>query len=100
MRAEELVAAIVRPLLLYLWKGLVLQKGSWKLEESKRHSCLQERQEGRSEESQPNQPHLKLLISNGANNPEKISKHMKDKMVIGSCQHKGKVVLDQPNNLL
>lgn len=57
--------------IVYLWKVLVIQRGSWKLEESKCHSCLQEGQEGRSEELQAGEPHLNPWVGNGATNAGK-----------------------------
>lgn len=47
---KELAAAIVRPLSFYLQQLLIIQGGSWKLEETEGHSYLYKGQEGKYEE--------------------------------------------------
>lgn len=63
---KELTDAVVRPLSFYLWQFLIIQGGSWKLEETKGCSQLQEGQEGKYEVL-----HLNPCIGNGATNPGK-----------------------------
>lgn len=63
---KELADTIVKPLSFYLWHLLIIEGGSWKLEETKCHSRLQEGQEGRYKEL-----HLKPCAINGATDPGK-----------------------------
>lgn len=95
---RELADAMV-----YLWKVLVIQGGSQKLEESKCHSSLQEGQEGRSEELQDSQPHLNLYIGNGATKPGKhfqAHEGQEGDQELSAWIYKGEVMPDQPDNFL
>lgn len=70
----------------YLWKAVVTGRGSWGIEKSTWHSCLQDGQVGSGilQACQPDFSHregVEQLIL------EAISKHMKNKMVIKSSQH-------------
>lgn len=54
----------------YLWKVMVTERGSWRLEESKCQCHLQEGQAGRSRELQAGQLHLYSWENDKENSPE------------------------------
>ena len=57
--------------LLISFEVMVTGRGSGRLEESKCHSYLQKRQEGRHGDIQTDQPHLSIWEGAGDNPPEK-----------------------------
>ncbi|GAB0179021.1 mitochondrial enolase superfamily member 1 [Grus japonensis] len=89
---REVAAVIVRPLSMIFE---IFGRSAQRLEKSKYHSDLQERQEGGPRELLTGQPHLDPLEGDGTI-LENISRHLKDKKIIRSSQYgftKGKSYL-------
>lgn len=68
---SKFVSSIFLPLILVRKQQLYLKIWNWR----------------QSKALQTDQPHLNPCEDGGVNNPEKISKHIKNKTIIGSSQH-------------